>query len=199
MMAHMLGAMRCIVRYIALALVVAIACAPARLAGTELQPIDAPDFTLTDGLSGQTVRLSALRGSVVALAFLYTNCPDVCPLTASNFRRSQELLGRDAAGVIFMAVSVDPERDTPKATQEFSRAHDLADNWRYLIGGRAQLQAVWSAYGIASSAGSGAAAVVHNDAIYLIDKRGRERALVHSTDGSDLLAKDLRLLLGEPG
>ena len=197
MMAHILGAMRCIARYIALALVFATACAPTKLTGTELQPIDAPDFTLTDGLSGQAVRLSSLRGTVVALTFLYTSCPDVCPLTASNFRRAQGMLGRDAATVSFVAVSVDPERDTPNATQEFSRAHDLADSWRYLVGGRAQLQPVWAAYGIASSAGSGAATVVHNDAIYLIDKRGRERALLHSTDSSEDLAKDLRLLLGE--
>src|SRR3989442_2234977 len=197
MMAHMLGAMSAVARYIALALLVSTACAPATLTATALEGTTAPDFTLTDGLSGHSVSLSALRGSVVALAFLYTTCPDVGPLTASNFRAAQRALGGDAGAVTFVAVSVDPDRDTPKATQDFSAAHDLRDNWRYLIGGRAQLAPVWAAYGIASSAGSGAATVAHNDAIYLIDRRGRERTLLHSDRSASDLAADLRILVGE--
>ena len=63
---------------------------------------------LTDGNSGDAVTLSALRGSVVAMAFLYTRCPDVCPLTAAQFRAAQQQLGADASRVRFVAVSVDP-------------------------------------------------------------------------------------------
>lgn len=193
MMAHIVDPMRCVVRYVWLAALVLAACAPAPLAGTELGATDAPDFTLTDGVSGRAVTLSAHRGQVIALTFLYTTCPDVCPLTATRFRAAQTELQGDASRVTFIAVSVDPDRDTPKAVQDFSTAHGLAANWYYLVGGRAQLSPVWAAYGIGVQAGS--TTVTHNDAVYLIDARGRERVLLHSEDLAGDLTSDLRALL----
>jgi len=185
--------MRFVVRYVWVAALVLGACAPPALAGTELGATDAPDFTLTDGVSGHAVTLSAQRGQVVALTFLYTTCPDVCPLTATRFRASQAELQGDSSRVTFIAVSVDPDRDTPKAVQDFSASHGLNSNWYYLVGGRTQLSPVWAAYGIGVQAGS--STVTHNDAVYLIDARGRERVLLHSEDLATALTNDLRALL----
>jgi protein SCO1/2 len=189
-----------VIRTVVLALVGALvlfACGEDHLFGTELQKNVAPDFTLTDGVSGNSVSLSSLRNSTVALAFLYTRCPDVCPLTAGQFRAAQRSLGTDASKVVFVAVSVDPEGDTAAAVRAFSELHDLSVRWHYLIGPRAQLEAVWSLYGIGSFASSGARAVEHNDAIYLIDRLGRERAILHSSDPTNWLLDDLRALIGE--
>jgi protein SCO1/2 len=174
------------------------ACGEDRLFGTELAKNAAPDFTLTDGITGKSLTLSSLRTNTVALAFLFTRCPDVCPLTAGQFRAAQRSLGEDASKVTFVAVSVDPEGDTPAAVREFSVLHDLAQGWHFLIGPRAQLEAVWVRYGIGSFASSGARAVEHNDAIYLIDGRGRERAILHSSDPTNWLLDDLRALVREP-
>ncbi len=193
MIADIVSPMRHAVRCVWLLALVFSACAPATLAGTDLGSTDAPDFTLTDGVSGRAITLSAQRGQVVALTFLYTTCPDVCPLTATQFRAAQTDLQGDAGRVTFIAVSVDPDRDTPAAVQEFSAAHGLASNWHYLVGGRAQLSPVWAAYGIGVQAGS--TTVTHNDAVYLIDSRGRERVLLHSEDLATDLANDLRALL----
>jgi protein SCO1/2 len=189
-----------VIRAVVLALVCALvvsACGEDRLFGTELQKNAAPDFTLTDGVTGKSLTLSSLRKSTVALTFLYTRCPDVCPLTAGQFRAAQRSLGDDASKVEFVAVSVDPEGDTPAAVREFSALHDLSDHWHYLIGPRAQLEAVWSLFGIGSFASSGARAVEHNDAIYLIDTRGRERTILHSSDPTNWLLDDLRALIRE--
>lgn len=184
---------RTLLLFIALAIVVS-ACAPsARLSGTELPAQSAPEFTLIDGVTGATVTLSSLRGNAIALAFLYTRCPDVCPLTAAQFRAAQQRLGADAARVRFVAVSVDPDGDTPAAVQAFSLAHDLKDNWHYLIGARAQLQTVWSAYGV--GAFDQGMTVAHNDAIYVIDPRGREREVIHSDIALTDLVADLRAVL----
>ena len=167
----------------------------ARLSGTELAARDAPDFTLTDGITGEPITLSSLRGNVVAMAFLYTHCPDVCPLTAAKFRAAQTQLVSDASRVRFIAVSVDPEGDTPAAVRAFSAAHDLKDIWRYLIGPRAALAAVWSAYGVGAFAAPTGPTVNHNDAIYIIDARGREREVVHSDIAVTDLVADLRSLM----
>ena len=189
--AHILGTVR--PAWIVAIVLALVACAPPKLTGTELGATDAPDFTLTDGVTGRSVSLGAQRGQVVALTFLYTTCPDVCPLTASRFRAAQDSLGSDAGRVTFIAVSVDPDRDTPKATQDFSASHGLSTNWYYLVGARAQLAPVWSAYGIGVQPGSGS--VTHNDAVYLIDRRGRERVLLHSEDLAANLVDDLRALI----
>jgi protein SCO1/2 len=185
--------MRWIVRSVWIAALILGACATPKLAGTELGATAAPDFTLTDGLTGRAVSLAAQKGQVVALTFLYTSCPDVCPLTAARFRAAQDELGPSASGVTFIAISVDPDRDTPQAVRDFSAAHGLSANWYYLVGGRAQLAPVWAAYGIGVQAGS--TTVTHNDAVYLIDRSGRERALLHSEDLATDLASDLRVLL----
>jgi len=173
------------------------ACGEDRLHGTELQKDEAPDFTLTDSVTGKSLTLSSLRKSTVALTFLYTRCPDVCPLTAGQFRAAQRALGADASKVEFVAVSVDPEGDTPAAVREFSDMHDLSNHWHYLTGPRAQLEPVWSLYGIGSFASSGPRAVEHNDAIYVIDGRGRERTILHSGDPPNWLLDDLRVLIRE--
>ncbi len=193
--ANIVASMRCVVRCVWAVALILGACAPPKLAGTELDGIDAPDFTLTDGVSGRAVTLSAHRGQVVVLTFLFTTCPDVCPLTASRFRAAQAELQADASRVTFIAVSVDPDRDTPEAVRVFSAAHGLASQWYYLVGGRAQLAPVWAAYGIGVQAGS--TTVTHNDAVYLIDRRGRERVLLHSEDLAADLVSDVRALLSE--
>lgn len=185
---------------VALALVIALAaCAPqaTRLHGTDLGAKDAPDFTLTDGQSGASITLSSFRGRVVAMAFIYTRCPDVCPLTAGKLRAAQRALGADAAGVVLLAVSVDPEGDTPAAVRSFSAAHDLERGWHYLVGPRPQLQRVWSLYGVGAFVAPTGPLVDHNDAIFVIDAQGREREIVHSDIAVEDLVADLRALLKE--
>ena len=170
--------------------------APAKLIGTELDAQPAPDFTLTDGITGKVVRLADQQGRVVALSVLYTPCPDVCPLTAEQFRNAQQALTEDERGrVLFIAISVDPQKDTPDAVQGFAKDHGLARNFAFLIGGSAQLQSVWAAYGVRVVPDPSFPG--HSDAIYLIDKKGRERVLTHSDITTADLAGDLRLLAAE--
>lgn len=180
-------------------LVLTVACAPpapASLVGTDLGGTATSDFTLTDGISGRAIRIADQQGKVVALTFLYTRCPDVCPLTAETLRAAQQQLGpSDAEQVLFIAVTVDPEHDTPAAVQAFAAAHRLERNFAYLVGSVAQLRPVWSAYGVRVV--PDAVAPGHSDAIYLIDRNGRERVLVHSDVGAADLVTDLRLLLKE--
>lgn len=178
-----------------------------KLTGTQLDGRDSPDFSLTDQ-HGAPVSLSDFRGKAVALAFIFTNCPDICPLIASQMRAAYDLLPEDRrADVIFLGVTVDPERDTPEALQAFSQRYELdsVDSWHALYGDRQTLEAVWASYGIEATeiAGevnshvNGSAAVAkirHTDAIYLIDQDGKQRSLLHSDVDPQDFADDLKTL-----
>ncbi|MGH2617850.1 MAG: SCO family protein, partial [Thermomicrobiales bacterium] len=177
------------------------------LIGTDLGRQPAPDFTLTDH-RGQTVRLNDFRGKAVVLTFIYTHCPDVCPLIAENLRVAHELLAEESRDdVALLAVTVDPERDTRQALEEFTTVHRLADNpgWFALRGDAATLGQVWRDYGIypgmrdAASDGRGTPAIGggdgHTDGIYFIDREGRERVFLRSIATPQEIASNLAALL----
>ena len=200
-------------RWLALALValtaLAAACSkPAPLAGTDLGLTPAPDFALADQ-NGERLQLSALRGRPVVLTFLFTQCPDVCPLTADKLRRTADLLGSAADQVAFVAVSTDPPHDDMAAAKAFVEQHRLTGRLRFLVGTQAELQPVWSAYYmyVAPSASDdpaqwaattyAARAATHTDALFVIDRQGRERTLLRSDFEPAALASTLRRLLAE--
>ena len=114
--------------------------------GTALsEDAPAPDFVLTDQF-GDSVSLSQMRGRAVALSFLFTSCPDVCPIVTTQLKRLYDELGEDADSVEFVSVSVDPERDDPRAAMRYLERWEVADEWRYLTGARADLAPIWEAY-----------------------------------------------------
>lgn len=173
-----------------------------QLTGTDLGGKAAPGFTLTDH-RGETVRLSDLRGQVVALTFIFTSCPDVCPLIAEKLRWTYDSLPEDQRDEIaLIAITVDPENDTPDAMAAFSAKHQLADipNWYALTGDRATLEQVWQAYGIwpgTAAASEGSMGMGHTDAVYVIDAEGRERVFMRSDFNAEALATNLAELVNE--
>jgi protein SCO1/2 len=111
----------------------------------------APEFALTTQ-DGQRLSLQELRGKVVAVTFIYTGCADTCPLLTAKLVRLQTRFGAEfGAKVFFVAVSVDPERDTPEVLKRYAQAHgaDLA-GWAFLTGTAAEIRQVTRRYGIYS-------------------------------------------------
>jgi protein SCO1/2 len=181
------------------ALVVVVAAGAARAGGgfdgpTVEHPVRVPDFALRDQ-NGRMVRLSAQRGRVVLLTFLYTHCPDVCPLTAAYLDRG----ARGFPAVRVLAVSVDPRGDTRAAVGRFVRSHHLGAEFHFLTGSRDALRAVWSAYGVTStSKADGRTVTSHTLYTLLIDQNGRDRVVYDATAKPNDIAHDLRLLLSRP-
>lgn len=137
-----------LVLFLGLATLLAACGGSRELTGTDLGQEPAPDFTLTDH-RGQTVSLSQLRGKAVALTFIYTHCPDICPLITQHLRQAYEQLPEDAQErVALVAITVDPARDTPEVLQEYSERHGLAENpaWFALTADAATLEPVWASY-----------------------------------------------------
>jgi protein SCO1 len=170
-----------------------------RLVGTDLGAEPAPDFTLLDQ-QGRELALSDLRGKAVALTFLYSSCPDVCPVITNKFGTVHDELGEQAQAVAFVAVTVDPERDTATRLRQYLEAQGLAGKMLFLTGDRAKLEAAWSAYHILVSRSSPEQAtytVTHSDVVYILDKAGRMRVLLHTDLLPADLQRNLELLIAE--
>jgi protein SCO1/2 len=168
-------------------------------AGAFDPPRAAPDFELP-GSTGASVRLSQYRGKVVALAFGFTYCPRICPVTLANLARAFEALGTAASGAQVVFVSVDPERDTPARMREFLDFFNPA--FVGVTGTPAQLEAVRREFGISAQKAVSQNAqlgyeVHHSSFVYLIDREGRLRLLMPFGKTADDLAHDIRLLLKE--
>lgn len=100
------------------------------------QPLDeaAPDFTLRTA-DGAVVRLADLRGKVVVMHFVYTSCPDVCPLHAERIADIQRLVNATPMKelVRFVTVTTDPSNDTAEVMRGYGPAHGLDPvNWMFL-------------------------------------------------------------------
>lgn len=156
-------------------------------------PAAPPDFALRDQ-HGQVVRLSRLRGKVVLLTFLYTHCPDVCPLTAINLNSALSTLGAQRENVDILAVSVDPRGDTPSAVKAFVRSHRLRTQFHYLTGTPKTLKPIWRAYRVAAVP-DGEERVDHTLYTLLIDPSGKARVLFDAQARPAAVAHDVRLVL----
>jgi len=133
----------------------------------------APALDLRDYL-GKPVTLSSYRGKAVLVTFLYTHCPDVCPLIATNLAQALRHLGAGAAQVQAIAVSVDPRGDTPAAVARFLRVHQLLGRMRYLIGSSAELARTWAAWSVGSTREAGNPELVaHSALVYGVSASGR--------------------------
>ena len=84
---------------------------------------------------GKTVRFfdDLIKDKVVAINFIYTSCPDVCPLETAQLTRVQQILGdRLGKDVFFYSITIDPDIDTPEVLREY-RAR-FGANWTFLTG-----------------------------------------------------------------
>jgi len=91
-----------------------------------------PNINLIDQ-DEQDFVLESVRGKVVLLSFMYTKCPDVCPLQTTKMRQTQEILGdRLADNVVFVSISFDTD-DTPAILKGYALFYkaDLS-SWKFL-------------------------------------------------------------------
>ncbi len=152
------------------------------------QPIDkpAPAFTLQDA-EGRTLSLEDLRDKVVVLHFVYTHCPDVCPLHAEKIAEVQRMVNaapmRDQ--VRFITITTDTERDTPDIMRDYGPAHGLDPiNWKFLTSGPVrpeETRRLAEGFGHRFTP-TDDGMQMHGIVTHVIDREGRLRANFHGLD-----------------
>lgn len=141
-----------------------------------------PDFTLTDQ-EGRRIAFSSLRGKSVIVTFVYTTCPDVCPLITAKLARLQKLLkDKGEKNVHLLSITTDPEIDRPEILKAYAQRFgaDLT-SWSFLTGSRAELAAAWEAFGVEVRR-KGKGLVQHTGVTVLVDGRGVRRVEFHGDE-----------------
>jgi protein SCO1 len=180
--------------------------------GSEEHPLEGlkqfgsvPQFSLIER-SGRRITLSHLRGKVWMVNFIYTNCPDTCPLQSAQLRQIQD----DFAGekdLRLVSITVDPARDTPEVLSEYaSRFHADPERWLFLTGEKDSIYN-FATDGFRLGAAElphekgpeSGATHTHSPRFVLVDREAQIRGYYVSTDPEAMkrLRRDLKVLLRE--
>lgn len=169
--------------------------------GTRVDPpIDLPPLTLTNQDS-ELVSLSDFAGRPVLVAFGYTHCPDVCPVTLADFKRVSLALEDQASEAVFIFITVDIRRDTPSRLQSYLAAFD-PDFIGLTTDDEARLQEATQAFGVfyelEDNADSQAEYLVaHTSSIFLLNQDGQISIIYAYQTPPNVIASDIQAMLTE--
>ncbi len=178
-------------------------CGPAQKGPAfELADITGADFgrdvRLTDH-TGKARTLADFKGKVVVVFFGYTHCPDVCPVTLGELAIVARELGKDAANMQVLFITVDPERDTPAVLSKYVPAFNA--DFLGLYGdaeATARTAKDFKVFFQKQVPAGGGYSVDHSAGTYVYDKAGRLRLFASYGQGAPKLLHDIRLLLQSP-
>jgi len=166
----------------------------------------APPFVLKDH-EGNKLRLDKFRGKIVLIAWGYTNCPDVCPLTLAKLKGVMEHLGEQSQEVQVLFITVDPERDTEERMRSYVPYFN--ESFIGLTGSPDEIKKLAQGYGVTvvkhpAVYGRGRFdtwdryLMTHTNTIYLVDKNGRlYLTYPHHIHDAKGIAGDIKKLLQE--
>jgi protein SCO1/2 len=154
----------------------------------ELVNQDSTTVTFPDDFAGQAL----------VVGYVYTQCPDICPMVTANMRQLRERV--DAPDdVAFVTITFDPRRDTPERLRAYRKAYGLDDtDWHFLTGDPDTISRLMERLDVRVELSRGSYQdtdylIDHTDQISLIDPQ--QRVLFHyggSMTPVDVLAEDLQ-------
>ena len=143
--------------------------------------------------NGKEVRLDTFRGKTVVITYFYTHCPDACPLTMTNMKRLYARLPDSLMDrVVFVAVSIDPERDRPEVLREYAHLYRIDfPNWFFLTGRPEEIRRFLREVGVIAVKGKTTITprgdtvyfLTHTDYVHVVSPDGR---IVYRGDGERL-------------
>ncbi|HWZ42218.1 MAG TPA: SCO family protein [Candidatus Saccharimonadales bacterium] len=81
-----------------------------------------------------------IKGKIVAIDMIYTNCEYACPLETARMAQVQKKLGaRVGSDIFFYSISIDPEHDTPAALKTYMEKFRVGPGWTFLTGKKSDI------------------------------------------------------------
>ena len=148
----------------------------------------------------------AYKGNVLLVGYVYTHCPDICPMITYNMRDiQQELL--DEKEFMLVSISFDPERDTPEILHQYAENYKLdQENWKLLTGNTEEVDEALETLEINTlksptsfdDDGTARYFIDHTDRVTLIDRSGNVRnTYVGSKMNQKQIISDIHKVLTE--
>jgi protein SCO1/2 len=161
-----------------------------------------PPFSMTER-SGRPIGRQDLAGSVWIANFVFTRCPDVCPVLTARMRDVQKALDGTMPPIQLVSFTVDPGHDTPEVLARYAAGHGAAPGWSFVTGPRdATASLLRDGFKVAfADDGPEVGPITHSDRFVLVDPQLRIRGYYHGNDPQDLerLARDARRLAADSG
>ena len=139
-------------------------------------------YTLINQDSTNVIFPNVIIGHITVIGFIYTHCPDICPMTTNNMYLTEKKLKEQGIDdVKFVEVSFDPERDTPSVLREFADIRGISfKNWMLLTGKIAIVKDLLKRFDVMAvktdehrdEDGELSYSMMHTDRISLIDDKG---------------------------
>ena len=180
-------------------------------------PADDPEYVVVEFSltkpDGNSSNLSDFEGQVLVVSFIYSRCPDVCPVVSSNLRFiTQELSDDYGTNFSIISITVDPWWDTQTVLGEYATLRNLS--WPHLTGEVSVLEPIWESFHVGlqtyanttyeedSNETSGRHhpdyLVDHSTATIILDKEHKQRVRWNDLDWEPtLFAEDVQQLMDE--
>lgn len=170
------------------------------------KPLAGSDYLLLDQYGEEIDFPDSYAGKVMLVGYVYTHCPDICPLITYNMRDIQEAMA-DEDGFMLVSITFDPDRDTPEILYDYANNYRLdQSNWRMLTGNKNVIDRVLEDLEIRTlktptkftESGTPQYFIDHTDKVTLIDATGNIR---NTYSGSEMngveIIEDIHTLLTE--
>lgn len=146
-----------------------------------------------------------IKGHITVLGFIYTHCPDICPMTTHNMYLTEKRLKEQGIDdVKFVGISFDPDRDTPEVLTKFAEIRDISfKNWILLTGKKEIIEDLLKRFDVKAiktdqtvdEEGNPEYSIMHTDRISLVDENGILRKNYKgSTINLDEIIEDIKTL-----
>jgi len=163
------------------------------------------NYSLINQDSVKVIFPKNIIGYITVMGFIYTHCPDICPMTTHNMYLTEKQLKDAGIGnVKFVAISFDPDRDSPEVLKQFAEIRELDFNsWTLLTGDKTIITDLIKRFDVKAiktdenidEDGKPEYSMMHTDRISLIDSEGKLRKNYKgSTLNIDELINDIKTL-----
>lgn len=120
------------------------------------------------------------QGKYVVVGFIYTNCPDICPLVTQNLIKVQKEFN-NPDDIQFLGITFDPKRDTPEVLKNYKELFNLDKNFDFLTADSTTISELMDSVRVRSQVSFTQVReddkevyfMNHSDKIMVLDKKGR--------------------------
>ncbi len=154
----------------------------------------------------EKVTLDSYRGSVWVSNFIFTSCPDTCPLLTQQMAKVQKRFRQSYPLVKLASISVDPHTDTPAVLKKYAEKYKPNfRQWSFLTGSTDVIEnVVVNGFKMAldkaapeKQSANSLMSITHGEHFVIVDQVGRIRAYRRAANEQDInkIVADVAILL----